>query len=274
MSKKYLNFLTAAAVFTIFNNSFSMQPMEPAADPSIVSHVEGAREEQSEIPIPSEGRSGAGILPFARSRRGIFFLFCVDFHRQTGSKNRRTGGVYEKDQHSDFGGSSEKTDRFFDDAAAREGYEETAGVISGTYKTPVELQEEGVANMRQRVREASEKGLYVKSIGDQRSFVTFFVDVTEMAKSEAERLIMLGRLYKYTGINLKKFGQKKYVEKVPTKDNPYATLCEKRKFGWFSLNQFKKAITGNGPFILHEPFRKNLERDLPADFFERLSAPE
>ena len=61
---------------------------------------------------------GAGILPVTVHRGKVYFLFSREY---IGSKD--DGGLW-----SDFGGSKEKNESFFD-TAVREGYEESGGFL-------------------------------------------------------------------------------------------------------------------------------------------------
>lgn len=61
---------------------------------------------------------GAGILPVTVYRNKIYFLFSREY---IGSKD--DGGLW-----SDFGGSKEKSETFYD-TAIREGYEESSGFL-------------------------------------------------------------------------------------------------------------------------------------------------
>lgn len=62
---------------------------------------------------------GAGILPLAKHKGKLYFLFS----RETKDKNYKDSGLW-----SDFGGSSEKGENFFD-TAIREGWEESMGIM-------------------------------------------------------------------------------------------------------------------------------------------------
>ena len=225
------------------------------------------------IPTKKENnylKSGAGVLPFVRHKRGLYFLFSVDYHRQAGKKNKKTGDEYTKDQYADFGGSAEKHHKTFEEIATDEGYEETSGVLSGTWKKPFENKRKGKKYLRKKVEEASEKGWYITLLKGEKTFVTYFIDVTDIVKNDIDRLEILSKLYKATAANLKKFRENRDTHGIATKDNPYAFLCEKRVFMWFSEKQFKKAISGDGPFEIHIPFRENLQKNLRKDWCKNL----
>lgn len=66
---------------------------------------------------------GAGILPVTVHRGKVYFLFSREY---IGSKD--DGGLW-----SDFGGSKEKNETFYD-TAVREGYEESSGFLGNKSK--------------------------------------------------------------------------------------------------------------------------------------------
>jgi len=166
----------------------------------------------------------------------------VVFHRTEGFVDWRSQKKYEKDAYVDFGGSAKSYHNTCQEVAAEEGYEETMGIIPPYrkfYKDPIANKKEGVALLRGKIKEAAQHAFCVTLQVQDRIFKTYFIDVTEWVKNEADRLKILRKLYTYAGVNLAKFIHNKFEHNMQMNNNPHAAYCEKRKFAWLTKSNIK-----------------------------------
>ncbi len=137
---------------------------------------------------------GAGILPVTVHRGKVYFLFSREY---IGSKD--DGGLW-----SDFGGSKEKNESFFD-TAVREGYEESGGFLGNK------------SNIKKLIKNKFVKTITIPKI--YRTYIVFIPYDKDLPKKFREDFI-----------NVKK----NHPEKIAKKG-----LYEKDMLKWVSMDKLK-----------------------------------
>ena len=146
---------------------------------------------------------GAGILPLASYKGKLYFLFS----RETKDKSYKDSGLW-----SDFGGSSEKGEGFFD-TAVRECWEESMGIM-GTKK-------------------------------DIKRILNKFTDSTVEINGYKTYIVIM----KYNKDIIKKFDDH-YKKALKTNKNNIGKngLYEKDMIQWFTIDSLKKNINDFRPW--------------------------
>ena len=123
---------------------------------------------------------GAGILPLASYKGKLYFLFS----RETKDKSYKDSGLW-----SDFGGSSEKGEGFFD-TAVREGWEESMGIM-GTKKDIKYI----LNNYTVGTVEIEGYKTYIVSMKYNKKIIKLFENTYNKAKKENNEKIGKNGLY-------------------------------------------------------------------------------
>jgi hypothetical protein len=121
--------------------------------------------------------SGAGIVPYIKENNKIYFLLGLDGHR-------KTLGL------TDFGGKADKGETL-QEAAAREGHEETMGYFSKTSNNPGSK-----ANMNKGTKfflDRISNGLMCHRTGNG-AYGTYFVNVSDIVKNRSKTISDLKKI--------------------------------------------------------------------------------